>query len=247
MLSTIWHLLFLDPVYNCLVFFIDAIPGGDVGLAIILATLVVKTLLLPLSLKAARTQYAMRLIEPKLKEIKEKYKDNREEQARATMEIYKDAGVNPFSSIILLFIQIPIVIALYFSISRGGGVQLPEINTALLYGFIPVPDTVSMLFFGVVNIAAKNLPLALLAAITQFIQTSFALPKRKPREKGAKPDFKEDLAHSMQLQMRYVMPLIIFFVAYTFSAAVALYFTISNLAALAQEYVVRRKGLKHHD
>ena len=153
MFSFIWHTFFFDPIYNCLVFFIDVVPGGDVGIAIILATLVVKTVLLPLSLKAARTQYVMREIEPELKEIKEKYKDKREELARATMDAYKNAGVNPFSSILLLFVQIPIIIALYFSIARGGGVPLPDINTSLLYSFIPNPETVSMLFFGVVDIA----------------------------------------------------------------------------------------------
>ena len=104
-----------------------------------------------------------------------------------------------------------------------------------------------MLFFGVVDIAAKSLPLAALAGVTQYIHTSLALPKRKPREKGAKADFKEDLAHSMQLQMRYVMPAIIFIVAYTFSAAIGLYFTVSNIAAIAQEFVVRKKGLKHKE
>jgi len=247
MFSLIWHTLFFDPIYNTLVFFIDIVPGGDIGLAIIFATIVVKTILLPLSLKAARTQYAMREIEPKLKELKEKYKDKREELARATMDVYKSAGVNPFSSIVLLFIQIPIIIALYLSISRGGGVVLPEINTDLLYSFIAVPEHVTMLFLGFVDMAAKSLPLAMLAGGTQYIHTSLSLPKSKPREKDAKPNFKDDLAHSMQLQMRYVMPVIIFVVAYTFSAAIALYFTVSNLSAIAQEYVVRRKGLKHKE
>lgn len=241
MFSTIWHTIFFDPVYNTLVFFIDVVPGGDVGLAIIFATIVVKVVLLPLSLKAARTQRAMRLIEPELKSIQEKYKEKRDVLAREMMALYKRAGVNPFSSILLLLIQIPIIIALYFSVSGAKGVALPAINTDLLYSFIPNPETVSMLFFGAFDITAKSLVLALMAGVTQFIFTWMSLPPLKPREKDAAPDFKEDFARSMNIQMKYVMPIIIFVVAYSISAAIALYFTVSNLVSIAQEYVVRKR------
>lgn len=244
MFSTIWHTLFFDPVYNGLIFFIDIVPGGDVGIAIIVVTVIVKVILLPLSLKAARTQLVMRELDPKIKALKEKFKDKREEHARAMLELYKDAGVHPLSGVLVLAIQIPIIIALYLSVLRGGGVSLPDVNTTLLYSFVPVPSVVSMLFFGAIDIAARSLPLAALAGITQFIHTNLSLPKPSPRDPDAKPDFKEDFARSMQLQMRYVMPILIFFIAYTISAAIALYFLVSNLAAIAQEYIVRSKGLK---
>lgn len=245
-MSFIWHTIFFDPVYNALVFFIDVIRGGDVGIAIICTVILVKTVILPISLKAARTQLIMRELEPKLAEVKEKHKDNREMQAVKTMELFKEAKVNPFSSILLLFIQIPIVIALYFSVYSGGGVPLPAINTALLYSFIPTPETVNMIFLGFMDITAKSLPLALLAGITQFIHTHLSLPASKPRDPKAEPNFKDDFARSMQLQMRYVMPALITVVAYTLSASIALYFFVSNLMAIAQEYVVRHKGLKQH-
>jgi YidC/Oxa1 family membrane protein insertase len=244
MFSSIWHSFFFDPIYNSLVYFIDMVPHGDVGLAIILTVILVKVLLLPLSLKAARTQLIMRDIEPKLQEIKEKYKEKREEQALKTMELFKESKVNPFSSIPPLFIQIPIVIALYLAVNKGGGVPLPNINVALLYSFIPSPEETSMLFLGMLDIAAKSLPLALLAGVTQFIHTHLSLPKPVARDPKKEPNFKDDFARSMQLQMRYVMPGIIFFAAYSISAAIALYFTVSNLMAIAQEYVVRHKGLK---
>lgn len=243
-MNFIWHTFFFDPIYNSLVLFIDIVRNGDVGIAIICTVVLVKTIILPVSLKAARTQLAMRELEPKLARIKEDYKDKRELQATKTMELFKEAKVNPFSSILLLFIQIPIVIALYFAVSSGGGVKLPAINTALLYSFIPVPDFANMVFLGFMDITAKSLPLALIAGATQFIHTKLSLPAQKERDPKAEPNFKDDFARTMQLQMRYVMPLLIFFVAYTISAAIALYFTISNLMAIAQEYVVRHKGLK---
>lgn len=243
-MSFIWHTFFFDPIYNSLVFFIDVIPGGDVGFAIICTVVLVKTVILPISLKAARTQLAMREIEPKLTEIKEKYKNEREVQAVKTMELFREADVNPFLSILLLFIQIPIVIALYFAVYKGGGVALPEINTILLYSFIPTPETVNMIFLGFMDITMKSLPLAVLAGVTQFIHTHLSLPPQKPRDPKAEPNFKDDFARSMHIQMKYVMPILILVVAYTISAAIALYFTISNLMAIAQEYVVRHKGLK---
>jgi YidC/Oxa1 family membrane protein insertase len=244
MFSWIWHTIFFDPIYNSLVFFIDVVRGGDVGIAIILTVILVKLVLLPVSLKAARTQLLMREIEPRIQEIKDRYKDQREEQARKTMELFRESNVNPFSSILLLLIQIPIVIALYFSVYSGGGVKLPDININILYSFIPVPAVASMLFLGLLDIAAKNLPLALLAGVTQYIHTNISMPKLAPRKPDAEPNFKDDFSRSMQLQLRYVMPVIIVLVSYSISAAIALYFTVSNLMAIAQEYVVRRQGLK---
>jgi YidC/Oxa1 family membrane protein insertase len=243
-MSFIWHTFFFDPIYNSLIFFVDVVRGGDVGIAIILTVLLVKIILLPVSLKAARTQLLMNEMEPKMREIKEKFKENREEQARRTLELFQTYKVNPFSSIFLLFLQIPIVIALYLAVYRGGGVALPEVNTALLYSFIPTPETVSMFFLGMMNIAEKSLVLALLAGVTQYIHTNLSMPKLAPRDPNAEASFKDDFNRSLQLQMRYVMPIIIVVAAYTISAAIALYFTVSNLASIAQEYVVRHKGLK---
>jgi YidC/Oxa1 family membrane protein insertase len=240
MFNYIWHTFFFDPVYNGLIFFIDVIPGGDIGLAIIATVIVVKMILLPLSIKAAKTQRIMKEIEPKLKEIKEKFKDKKEEQARAMMMVYREAGLNPFASLILMFLQIPIVIALYFSVSSGGGVALPAINTELLYSFIAAPAAVSMNFLGMIDIAGRSFVLALLAGVTQFYQVKLAMPALPPRDKDAAPDLKQDFMRNMQLQMRYVMPVLIFVAAYAISAAIALYFFVSNLVAIAQEFYVKR-------
>ena len=240
MFTYIWHTFFFDPVYNGLVFFIDVVRGGDVGIAIIATVIVVKTILLPLSIKAAKTQRVMREIEPKLKEIKETLKDKREEQAQAMMKIYREAGINPFASIFLIFLQIPIIIALYFSVSSGGGIPLPAINVDLLYSFIPVPEFVNMNFLGIVDITGKSLLLALLAGVTQYYQVKLAMPALPPRDPNSAPNFKDDFARNMQLQMRYVMPVIIFFVAYAVSASIALYFFVSNMVAIGQEMYLKR-------
>jgi YidC/Oxa1 family membrane protein insertase len=245
MWSAFWHTVFFDPIYNGLIFIAGHLPHADVGVAIILLTVIVKVILLPLSIKAAHTQHAMRSIEPKLKELKELHKDNREELGRQTFAAYKEAGINPFASIILLLLQIPVVIALYMSVYSGGGVKLPAINEAILYSFVAEPASLSMLFLGFFDIAGRSIVLAVLAGATQFASGALSLPPMKPKAEGA-PDLKEDLARSMQLQMKYAMPVIITFVAYSVPAAVALYFVTSNLMTIVQEFVVRARIPNRH-
>ncbi len=241
MFSYIWHTAFFDPVYNLIVWFLDVVPHGDMGLAIIGAVVTIKVLLLPLSLKAVKTQKIIRDIDPQIKEIKEKFKDKREEQARAMMELYKQAGMNPFASLLVLFVQLPVILALgIVTISGSAGIKLPAINPEILYSFVSVPLEVSMHFLGRFDIAAPSLALALVAGVTQYISTSLALPKIAPARTDGTPNFKEDFTRNMQLQMKYVMPVIMVFMAYAFSAAIALYFVVSNLTNIAQEFVVRR-------
>lgn len=239
MFSTIWHLFFFDPVYNGLIFFIDTVPHGDVGIAVILITVTVKAILLPLSIKAAKTQKVIKEIDPKIKEIKKTITDS-QEQARAIMELYRTSGINPFASILLMFLQIPIIIALYLSVYKGGGIPLPAINTELLYAFIPNPETVNMLFVGLIDITQKSLPLAILAGVFQFINGYLAFPAAPAKEKDAEPSMKDDFARSLQLQMKYVMPVVIGVFAYTLSAIIGLYFVVSSLTAIVQELIVRK-------
>ncbi len=241
MFSYIWHTFFFDPVYNLLVFFLDSVPNGDLGLAIIATVIVIKVILFPLSIKAVKTQKIMREIEPKLKQIKLDFKDDKPGQAQAMMAVYKEAGLSPFASILVLFIQLPIIIALgIVALYGSGGIKLPAINPDILYSFIPMPETVSMLFLGHFDIAASSLALALVAGFTQFIATSLSLPKLAPKDPNAAPSMKDDFTRNMQLQMKYVMPIFMVFVAYAFSAAIALYFVVSNIATIIQELLVRK-------
>jgi YidC/Oxa1 family membrane protein insertase len=240
MFNFIWHTIFFDPIYNTLVFFIDHVPNGDVGLAIVATVMIVKVVLLPMAIKAARTQRIMREIEPKLKEIKEIHKDDKEAQAKEMMKAYADFKLNPFASIALMFIQIPVIFALYFSVSKGGGIVLPDINTALLYSFIAEPVKISMHFLGFFNMATHSVTLALGAGITQFFYIRQTLPKLPPKDTTKEADFKEDFIRNMHVQMKYLMPFLITGIAYSFPATIALYFFVSNLVSIGLEYYVKK-------
>ncbi len=240
-MKELWSTLFFEPIYNSLVFFIDIVRNHDVGIAIIATVVLVKLLLLPLSIKVAKMQVTMREIEPKLKEIREKFKNDREKQTLAMMEIYKEAKLNPLSSVFLIFLQIPIIFALYYSVYTGGGIKLPEINTNILYSFIPVPTDVNMFFLSLVDISEKSLVLAILAGLAQFLQINFTLPKTPPRDQSKPMEFKDEVMANMQFSMRYFMPLVIVIVSYSLSAIIALYFLVSSLIAVAQEAYIKKK------
>lgn len=235
MISSIFHTVFYNPLYNGLVFLIDIIPGGNIGVAVIVFTIVVKLILMPLSKGAVVTQLKMKELEPELSKIKEKYKDNPQEQGKKMLEFYKANQLNPFAGILLMFIQIPIILALAFIFFKGG---LPNIDASLLYSFVDVPRAVSTHFLGFIDVSVRNIFLGALAGITQFFQVQFSVPPYKPT--GNAPSFKDDLARSMNVQMRYVLPAIVFFVSLGVSGAVALYWVTSNLFTIAQELYFRK-------
>jgi len=236
MFSALFNTLIYNPLYNGLVFLLGAFPFIDVGVAVILLTLVVKLILFPLSRTAVRTQVALRALQPELEDIKKKHKKNTQAQAQATMDLYKKNGINPFSGFFLILVQLPVIFALYFVFLRGG---LPEINVDILYSFVNVPGSVDMSFLGFLDITARSVGLALITGATQYVQISLATPKQQtPQKKDG--SFSSTFAQSMQFQMRYVMPIIVTVIAYTLPAMIGLYWTTSNLFTIGQELVVRR-------
>jgi YidC/Oxa1 family membrane protein insertase len=237
----LFHTLFYNPLYNGLVFLISILPHKDVGIAVILFTVLVKLVLYPLTKSSIITQGKMRLLEPQMKEIREKYKNNREELARKTMEFYRENKIKPFSSMFLILIQFPIILGLYFVFLNGG---LPNINTSILYSFVKPPEGVNMEFLGLINIALPSIFLGLLAAISQYFQARLSIPIPPKKEGGGKNTFSEDLAHSMSIQTRYILPAIIFIASFKFSGAVALYWLTGNIFTIGQELYLRKRNFK---
>ena len=235
MISTFFHAVFYNPIYNALVALVALVPGGDVGIAVIILTIVIRLALLPFSLSAARTQRSMKVLEPKIKELKEKHKGDKEKEALETLALYREAKVNPFASILMVFIQIPVLLALYWVFYNE---PFSTINVARLYALTPVPDFISLEFLGIISVAGKSITLAILAGVTQFLQAHMALSgTMKPSDtKGMQNDFQR----VMGLQLKYVFPFLIGTISYTTSGAVALYFITTNLAGSLQEWHVRR-------
>jgi YidC/Oxa1 family membrane protein insertase len=240
-----FHQFLYIPIYNLLIYLVGVLPGADVGLAVVIVTLIVKAITFPLSISALKTQAAMRRIEPALKEVRETHKDDKQKQAEAMFALYKEHKIKPFSSILAMLVQIPVLITLFLVFQRE---SMGQVNPEILYSFVPDPGMFSALFLGIFAIAGHNIILAAIAAITQFIQARYAipLPEKKERDLSKAPTRAEmgnEFGRAMAIQARYVLPIVIGVVAYT-SGAIALYLITSNMVALLQELYVRRAKLK---
>lgn len=237
-MSNFFHLIISTPLYNGLILLMDLLPFFDAGVIIVIFTIIIKIIILPLSIKASRSQLEMKTAEKDLALIKEKYKDNKEEQSKKQFEYYKEKGINPFAGIFILIIQLPILIGLYRVFLKSG---LPVINTALLYSFVSAPTDVNMMFIHLVNISQKSLVLAVIAGITTYLQISLASAPTTTNEAATQ----SDLQKAMAMQMKYFFPILMTFIAYTISSAVALYLITSNIFAIVQEMYIRKKYHRH--
>lgn len=242
-MASLFHTAVYQPIYNALAFIIGIVPGGDVGVAIIIITLLVRFVLFPLSLTAIKTQISMRAIDPELKALRVELKDNKEELARRTMALFKENNINPFASFLLIFIQLPIIIGLY-TVLRSE-TKIVSFDPSVLYSFVHVPTHASLLFLNVIDLAGKSILLAVAVAATQFIYARLMTPALATKDtSGKQASFQDDLTKSMHLQMRYVFPIVMGAVAYFASSAIALYFLVGNLFSVGQELFVRR--IHHH-
>ncbi len=243
----IFHSLVFQPVYNLIVFLVDIFPGADFGLAIIVATLLIKLLFLPLSRKQIESQKQMAEIQPKIKEIQEKYKDDKERQSKEIMAFYKEAGVNPMMGCLPLVVQIIFLIAIYrviLDISSAGFMPAD----AELYGFVRNPGALERAFWGV-DLAMPSVVFAVLAAAGQFYQTKMLTAKQTETKKNAPKKVEEskdpDFAGMMQKQMLYVGPFMTLFIGLRFPAALSLYWLVSTAFSIGQQwFVLGRKQAK---
>ncbi|HEV7424404.1 MAG TPA: YidC/Oxa1 family membrane protein insertase, partial [Candidatus Paceibacterota bacterium] len=200
MIRNIWNLVLYHPLINALAFLVSVIPGGDVGVAVIVLTILVKIILFPLSQKSIESQAEMSILAPELDRIK-KSGASKEEQAKLTFELYKKHNTNPFSGCFLVLIQIPIIFALYYVFYKG-----INFDSGILYSFIHVPSHINMIFLGVLDISKKSLLLAILAGVSQYLQAHFMPQPPKPSSSTlpSNNSFGASFGKSMNMQMKYV-------------------------------------------
>lgn len=237
-----FHTLFYEPMYNALVFILSFLPTHDVATAVVILTIIVKFLLLPLSKKMFLSQITQRKIQPIISKLQEEYKDNRQMLGLKMMEVYKEHKLNPFSSILLMLIQIPIVFALYFVFANGG---LPELKAEDLYSFTPFVENIQHVLYGV-DFTQASIYIGVLAALFQYFQIRLSLNHMKASAETSaksitelKPE--EMIQRQMTFMMKYFIPFIILLASLKVSAAVALYWIVSSIFMIIQELYFRRK------
>lgn len=231
-----FNTIIYQPLFNALILLYQYLPGQDFGVAVIVLTVMLRVMLYPLMVKSIKAQKSLSEIQPKIKEIQEKYKKDKEKQAREMMALYQREKINPFGGCVPLLLQIPILIGL-FQVFKIGFSQEQLIYH--LYNFVPFPGQINTFFLGIIDLSLPSVFLALLAGITQFFQTKMLMPKKKKEESKKEKTF--SFSETMQKQMLYFIPVFTVFILLGLPSAIGLYWTITSLFAIGQQYLVLGK------
>ncbi len=269
----IFELIVVQPIFNLLLFIYSVLPGADFGIAIIIFTIIIRFALWPLVVRQLHQVKAMRKLQPELKRIKAASKGNRQAESLQMLELYKQHGVKPFRSILMLLIQLPIFIALFqvIQIFTTHREQIAEFTYGFMQNLKPVqdlladPNNFNEMFLGFVDLTSHaigpngiNLFLILLAAIaafTQYIlskQTSPTTTDKRLRDvlaeagEGKQPD-QAELNAVMMGKMVKILPFLMFFIMVTLPGALALYYVTSNVFAAIQQHFLLKRDAEEMD
>lgn len=225
-------LILYQPLFNALIFLVWLIPGHNVAWAIIILTIIIRLILVPSSLKAARAQLRMRDLQPEIQKLQAKYKGDKQKQSQALMEFYKVNKIHPLGSCLPLLIQFPILIVLYYVFING----LDTSHFDLLYSFIPRPETINTMFLGLDLAKPDRWILPVIAGVLQYFQSRQLIP---PAKQGT-----QDTQAMISKQMMYMMPLFTVIIAGQLPAALPLYWIITTIFGIAQQWYAAKKNPK---
>ena len=228
-----FNLILYRPLLNSLILLYQYLPGHDFGLSVILLTVLIRLILYPLMSQSLKSQKALSGLQLKIQEIQKKYVNDKEKQATEMIGLYQREKINPFSGLILVFLQLPILIALYQVFWKG---LRPE-EMVNLYSFVARPERINPTFLGLVNLAEASLILAILAGILQFFQTKLMLPQKEKEVKKTNPQFSD----IFQKQMIYFFPVFTILILLRLPAATSLYWIATSLFSIIQQYFIFRK------
>ncbi len=236
-MSSLFHTILYQPLFNLFVWLYNVLPGHDLGLVILAVTILTRVILYPLTAASIKAQKGLQDLQPKLDAIKKEFKDDKQKQAQATMELYKNNKINPLTSCLPMLVQLPLLLALFWVMQDG----LASKNVAQnLYPFVRNPGTLNIMSFGLLNLAVPNVVLAILAGIAQFFQAKMLSRKTPPKEAGAGAK-DEDMAAIMNKQMLYVMPVMTALIGFSLPAGLSLYWFFSTVLMVLQQWYVFKK------
>lgn len=191
-------------------------PNYSYGLAIILVTLIIKIVLLPLNIKSIRSSIRMTKIQPEVKKLQDKYKNDPQRAQQEMMKLYKDKGVSPFGGCLPLLIQWPILLALYYVFNNITGIN-------------------GVTFLWVKDLAKPDIVLAVLSGATQY----YAGLIMNPSGGDSNPQSKQTAA------MNLYMSLFMIVISWKLKSALVLYWVVSNLIQMGQTILTKKLEEKH--
>lgn len=225
-MKSLFTAILYRPILNLTVGLYATVGFGDLGVSIILLTLGIRLALAPLSLKAARSQRELARLAPEIEATKEKHKGDTAAQSEAVMKLYRERGINPLGGCLPLLIQLPVLFGMYRVFLN---IFKPE-NLALLYSFVPHPDTINHLFLGTFDISMPNHIMAIAAGLLQFVQARLAAAGQPQSAQTA----------ALNKQMIYLFPVIIIVISWNFPAGLALYWITTTLFSIGEQLYLRR-------
>lgn len=260
-----FHTIIVQPLYNILVAFYGIIPGHDLGVSIIIFTVLIRLLMWPLLKKQLHQSKIMRDLQPELKRVKKAAAGNKQKEGVLMMELYKEKGISPFSSIGLTLIQLPLFIGV-FDAARNLSEHTDKIGSTT-YSFVRSiphvhqvivnPETFNFHTFGIIDLSQKAfsngkvyipiLVLAIAATIFQYIQSKQIMPQPKEKKKlrdilkasanGTQPA-SEDMTAAMTGSMLFLMPIMTLMFALFAQGAMVIYLLASSLIGIFQQSLI---------
>ncbi|MCX6806562.1 MAG: YidC/Oxa1 family membrane protein insertase [Candidatus Berkelbacteria bacterium] len=237
-----WNTILYQPLFNLLIIFYNYL-GHNLGIAIIALTILIRLILLPMTNKSLVAQKKMKELQPHLERIKNDHGHDKKKMTQATLELYKEHGVNPLTTSCLpLLIQFPIFIALYrvfFNFSKYA-------DFSLLYPFVHRPESVNTHFLWL-NLSSFDplYILPILAGLTLFWQTKMMMPnqgkqlaKNEESSKDNKGQQMEDFQKMFSKQMIYIFPAMTFMISLKLPSALVLYWVVTTLVGIVQQYMI---------
>src|SRR3989344_2566691 len=235
---TIYNEILYRPLFNAMVYLQGVVPGGDLGLTIIILTVLIRALFSPLSLKTIKSQQSMKELSPKIEEVKAKFKDDKAAQSAAIMKIYKENNVNPLAGCLPLLIQLPILIALYQVFIKG----ITTESLTLLYGFVSAPEVIHHNFLGLFDVTTRSRLLTLVAGGFQFIQSKQGIALQVDGSNS--PAGGKEMA-ALSKQMLYFFPIMIIIIGWNLPAGLILYWIATTLFSVVEQGYIKRKGVRN--
>jgi YidC/Oxa1 family membrane protein insertase len=252
-MGAIFNIIVYKPIYNLLIMVYNQLPWHDFGVAIILVTLLIKFILWPINKKQIESQKKMQELQPKIKAVQDKHKNDKEKQSKAIMELYKEQKTNPLSGCLPMIIQLVFLIAFYrvlYNISSNN----MTVDSSQLYSFVTNPGQINQYFLGIIdlskgldikNLTWSDLPqiiLVVMAALSQYVQTKMLMSKQENKAPESEKKGKEtDFAQSMSKQMLYLGPLLTLFIGFRLPAGLSLYWLVSTVFTIGQQKYIEKK------
>lgn len=238
-----FNTLIVYPLLNLLLFVYAILPYHDLGLAVIIVTVLVRLLLWPLANKQLHSQRAMQALAPEIAKLRKKAGGDKQKESQMLMELYKEKGISPFASLTPVLVQMPLLIAFYYALRhaiKAGDIAKyvyePIRNMAAVKLILANPAAYQPMLFGFIDISKPNFVIAVLAAVAQYIQTRQIMPK-KPAEKG-------DSAAQMAQMSVLIFPFMTFLFAMSLPSALGLYWFTASLVAIFQQWLILRKDVE---